>query len=86
LIEEDEMFDMLFIGQQFRGRTLITEDARLSIYQGTDTGEHFNLREDPDEMVNLWHEAQPQRHQLTEQLAHALMDVADCSPKPTQMA
>jgi arylsulfatase A-like enzyme len=88
LIEEDEMFDMLFIGHPFRGRTLITPDARLSIYAHTEDGEMFDRHNDPTEMTNLFkksgHEAQ--QAELTDLLARTLMDTADTSPKPTRMA
>lgn len=88
LVEEDQMFDMLGVGQPLRMRTLVTEDARLTLYQGVDHGELFELGRDPDEMTNLFArpEARDLRVHLTERLARLLMEYADASPRPTFMA
>ncbi len=86
VIEEDEMFDMLFIGKPFRARTLVTEEARLSLYQYIEQGELFDLANDPEEMTNLFATRQDLRAELTATLARELMNLADTSPKPTRMA
>ena len=86
VIEEDEMFDMLFIGKPFRARTLVTEDARLSLYQHIEHGELFDFDADPLEMTNLFASRNDLRAELTDTLARELMNLADTSPKPPQMA
>lgn len=53
LIEEDLPFDMVGVGQNTSIRTLITDDARLTRYGGTEEGELFDLAGDPDEVENL---------------------------------
>lgn len=53
LVEEDQLADILRVGMPLRMRSLITEDARLTLYQGYDGIELFNLRNDPHEMDNL---------------------------------
>jgi len=88
VVEEDEMFDLLGVGGPLRMRTLVTEDARLTLYQGTQDGELFDLARDPDERDNLYaaSAARDQRAALTEQLARRLMDYADEAPKPNFVA
>ena len=81
-----EMFDMLVIGKPFRARTLVTEEARLSLYQYIEQGELFDLANDPEEMTNLFATRQDLRAELTATLARELMNLADTSPKPTRMA
>ena len=62
LIEEDEPFDMAGVGQQLRMRSVITPEARLTLYQGADHGELFDLEADPSEMNNLF--AKPEGRDL----------------------
>ena len=88
VIEEDELFDMAGVGDLLRMRTLVTEDARLTYYHGSEQGELFDLRNDPGEMVNLFAtlQAKSRRADLTEQLFRRMMDYADRAPKPTHFA
>jgi arylsulfatase A-like enzyme len=88
LVEEDEMFDMARVGGPLRMRTLIRDDARLSIYRGTDEGELFALDSDPDEMTNLYgvDSARDLQADCAAELARHLMEYADSSPIPTHMA
>jgi arylsulfatase A-like enzyme len=69
----------------FRARTLITQDYRLTLYEGAGWGELYDLKNDPDEMINLWDEPQARhrRYELTEQLARRMMELADSSPLAT---
>ena len=71
LIEEDEPFDMLRVGEPLRMRSVITPEARLTLFQGAEHGELFDLEADPGEMTNLFakREARDLRFHLTEQLA-----------------
>jgi arylsulfatase A-like enzyme len=57
LVEEDEMFDLAGVGSMLRMRTLIAEEARLTIYRGSAEGELFDLERDPSEMSNLYDKA-----------------------------
>ena len=36
------------------GTMLRTEEEKLVVYHGTQQGEYYNLREDPEEFFNLW--------------------------------
>jgi len=71
LIEEDEPFDIARVGEDLRMRSVITQDARLTLYQGAEHGELFDRASDPAEMNNLF--AKPEgrelRFHLTEKLA-----------------
>jgi arylsulfatase A-like enzyme len=71
LIEEDEPFDIAGVGQELRMRSVLTSEGRLTLYQGAEHGELFDLERDPAEMDNLF--AKPEgrelRFHLTERLA-----------------
>ena len=83
LIEEDQMFDLARIGQPLRMRTLMTQEGRLTLYRGSDDGELFDLRRDPEERSNLYAEDSGRRLrvEMTERLAGLLMEYADESPR-----
>ena len=84
-IEEHQRRGYMGLRNNFRARSLITRSHRLTIYEGADWGELYNLAADPHEVDNLWHEprARHQRHELTERLARKLMELADSSPLAT---
>jgi arylsulfatase A-like enzyme len=88
VIEEDELFDMAGVGGHLRMRTLVTEESRLTFYQGTEQGELFDLANDPGELVNRFAEpeARSLRADLTERLSRRMMEYADVAPKPTYFA
>jgi len=88
LIEEDQVHDMVHTGRSLRMRTLITDTARLTIYEGLNHGELFNRAEDPAEMHNLFGLPEAVRLQtdLMEKLAHEMMSLGDNSPRPTAFA
>jgi arylsulfatase len=73
-----------FLGQRFRARleTLRTSEWKLSVHQGGQLGELYDLRNDPHEFVNLWGDATytSKRQQLTAQLLDTLLDTADPLP------
>ena len=60
-------------------RTLITDDARLTIYAGANQGELFDLSRDPMEMNNCYGQADFTTLEsiMMPQLAHTM--VAHCS-------
>jgi len=88
LIEEEQMADMLRVGRPLRMRTLVTEDSRLTLYDGSDEGELFDLERDPRELQNLWSrlDARARRSELLERLARLLMEYSDPSPKQRYVA
>ncbi|MEZ5792758.1 MAG: hypothetical protein R3D34_18865 [Nitratireductor sp.] len=53
LIEEDGHEPAMGFEKPVRVRSAVTRRYRLSIYDGVDWGELYDLREDPHEMINL---------------------------------
>lgn len=88
VVEEDEPFDMAMLRRPLRMRTLVSDTARLSVYAGSDTGELYDLVEDPDELVNRWHDPawRDRRLELTDQLMQSMLDLADEGTVPTALA
>ena len=88
LIEEDQVHDMVHTGKSLRMRTLVTDAARLTVYDGLVHGELFDRVNDPNEMRNLY--GQPEgaalQAEMTTRLAQAMMSHADHSPRPTAFA
>jgi arylsulfatase A-like enzyme len=82
VIEEHQRRGYMGFADNFRARTLITRDYRLTLYEGTDWGELYDLKSDPDEMTNLWDDlpARDRRYELTETLVRRMMELADSSP------
>ena len=88
LIEEDEMFDIAGVGRPLRMRTLITNEGRITLYDGTPHGELFDHRVDRAELENRFADpgAAAWRAEMTERLARAVISVAEESPRPRYMA
>ncbi|MBT6276863.1 MAG: sulfatase-like hydrolase/transferase, partial [Chromatiales bacterium] len=88
LIEEDQVHDMVRAGRSLRMRSLLTPDARLSIYAGLEHGELFDRRADPSEMNNLFGRSEGAKLQadMMAQLAKSMMMHSDESPRPTAFA
>jgi arylsulfatase A-like enzyme len=87
LIEEDEDFQSKKGNYQppLRIRTLVSENYRITIYQGReDTGELYDLRKDPNECNNLWHDAGSRdlKFKLLSKLLHELINIQNRYPKP----
>ncbi len=60
----------------------------MSVYQGAEWGELYDLDNDPDEMVNLWDDPAHSdvRAELMEILARKQIELVDRSPFPTGRA
>jgi len=84
LVEEDQPFDIYGTGHGIRMRTIITADARLTLYEGTEVAELYDLRSDPHEMHNLAavDAARSLRGEMFERLARAEMEHDDRAPRP----
>jgi arylsulfatase A-like enzyme len=82
VIEEHQRRGYMGFKNNFRARTLITKDFRLTLYEGVDWGELYDFARDPHELCNLWHDprARDRSHDLTEELARRMMELADSSP------
>lgn len=70
LVEEGMLVDVTNQGSAYCLRTLVTEKARLTLYEGIEHGKLFDWKNDPDEMNNLF--AKPEGRQLrTEMMAYS---------------
>ena len=87
LIEEESQNPFLTIKAPTRIRSLITDEWRLSIYQ-KEYAELYNLKNDPDELVNHWDDPDSAdvRAQLLTELVRATILGMDPSPLPSHTA
>jgi len=88
LIEEEGQRYYMGFPDRVRMRSVITDRYRLSLYDGVPWGELYDLREDPDELVNRWDApaARGLRGSLADELARAMLEHAETSPYPTRIA
>lgn len=88
IIEEEGQRVILGFTSRIRCRTLLTEQYRLTIYDGADWGELYDLNTDPYEMTNLWDlpKMYTVRAELLQQLAYLMLRNVDTSPYPTALA
>jgi len=89
ILIEDEVQSCV-AGHDVRGRlrTLIQDGWRLTVYDGLDKGELYNITTDPDEFNNLWNDpgAAPRRAELTEMLLRQMIKHTETSPLPDYAA
>lgn len=85
VIEEHQRRGYMGFKNNFRARTLITENERMTLYEGAGWGELYDFTSDPNETNNLWDNprARDRRYRLTEKLARKMMELADSSPLAT---
>ncbi len=85
VIEEGQRRGYMGLEPNFRARTLVTADWRLTMYSGVEWGELYNLKNDPNEFDNLWNDGASAKIQaeLIEKLARRMMDLSDNSPLAT---
>lgn len=73
-------------GQSVRGRvrTLLCGGWRLTIYDGLDQGELYNINEDPLELRNVWSDpaAAAMRAEMTEKMLRRMIAHSETSPLP----
>jgi arylsulfatase len=69
-------------------RSLLTPSHRLSVYEGQEWGEIYDLVNDPDENHNLWDDPSSAalRQTLLHRLTLAMIRYSDSSPHPTALA
>ena len=85
VIEEDQRRGYMGFSPNFRERTLVADNWRLTLYSQAEWGELYDLTNDPNEFDNLW-DAPPhaaKRAEMTERLARRMLDLADSSPLAT---
>lgn len=88
LVEEDSQRPILGFDRPQRVRTLVTQKWRMSVRDGEDWGELYDLENDPHEIANLWSDpgVAARKAELFEALARRLIQLQDRSPLPTYLA
>jgi len=88
IIEEEGQRVILGFDSRIRCRTLLMDGWRLTIYDGAAWGELYDLRNDPDELHNVWADeaAGTVRARMLERLAYLMLEHTDTSPYPTALA
>jgi arylsulfatase A-like enzyme len=88
VIEEESQRPMAGLPGRVRMRSLITARHRLSLYDGVDWGELYDLDGDPNELVNRWDDpaCAGLRAELVLQLTRNMIALSETSPYPTALA
>ncbi|MCR9237616.1 MAG: sulfatase-like hydrolase/transferase [Alphaproteobacteria bacterium] len=88
LIEDEIQSDLAGHNVRGRVRTLLSDGWRLTIYDGLEQGEFYNLNEDPHELNNLWNlpQAAARRADMTEQMLREMLCHTETSPLPIYSA
>jgi len=88
LIEEEGQRVIFGFASRVKMRTLQTARYRLSVYDGSELGELYDLQSDPHECRNLWGDAAHDglRARLLHDLSRLMIHYADESPNPTSLA
>ncbi|MYN13472.1 sulfatase-like hydrolase/transferase [Pusillimonas sp. TS35] len=88
LVEEEGQRIMFGFDRRVRMRTLVNAEYRVSVYEGCEWGELYDLRADPMELENLWRS--PGHAQVRQSMLHALalgmIEHSETSPAPTALA
>lgn len=88
IIEEDSQRVMTGFDRLQRVRTLVTERYRMSLREGEDWHELYDLHTDPDELSNLYQAptAAAVRAELTELMLRRMIMLQDRAPLPAYLA
>ncbi|MEM6461858.1 MAG: sulfatase-like hydrolase/transferase [Pseudomonadota bacterium] len=88
IVEEDSQRSMTGFDRPQRVRTIVTDRYRMSLREGEDWSELYDLQNDPDEVTNLYGASarMPVQHQLTETMLRRLIELQDRSPLPAYRA
>jgi arylsulfatase A-like enzyme len=85
LIEEDPQRSFMGFAVPPRARTIITDRARLTLFESANWGELYDLDSDPHEMTNLWdvESSVALKGEMLEALARAMTRYSNRTPLPT---
>ncbi len=88
IIEEDSQRSMIGFERPQRIRTMVTENFRMSLREGEDWHELFDLNNDPHELQNRYNDTSmaETRHQLTEIMLRRMIELQDRAPLPAYRA
>ena len=88
IVEEDSQRTMTGFDRPQRVRTMVTEQYRMSLREGEDWSELYDLQDDPMEMRNLFDQSDHThlRHSLTEVMLRRMIQLQDRAPLPAYRA
>ncbi len=88
IVEEDSQRTMTGFDRPQRVRTIVTDRYRMSLREGEDWNELYDLEADPDELVNLYDvpDAVGVRQAVTETMLRRMIDLQDRAPLPAYRA
>jgi len=88
LIEEDELGEHVNQEHGVRVRSYIENNWRISLWDGVEKGELFDLNADPHELNNLWSQFEfaDKKAQLTEAMLRETIRLNDTAPLATHIA
>ena len=88
VVEDDQQRSYFGYANPPRIRTIVTDRYRMTVSRGETWGELYDLKNDPDEMDNLFDDPAHAtvRAEMFERLSHRQMELADTSPLPTMRA
>ena len=88
IVEEDSQRPMTGFGKPQRVRTVVTDRYRMSIRQGENWGELYDLQSDPTEVNNLFNDASAAeiRATLIETMLRRMIELQDRAPLPAYRA
>ena len=88
IIEEDSQRSMTGFDRPQRVRTVVTDRYRMSLREGEDWNELYDLKEDPGETNNLYDQASGKevRRTVSEIMLRRMISLQDRSPLPAYRA
>ncbi len=88
LVEEDSQRTMTGFDRPQRVRTIVTEHYRMSLREGEDWGELYDLKHDPDELTNRYDDPSflEVRHHVMETMLRRMIALQDRAPLPAYRA
>ncbi len=88
IVEEDSQRTMIGFDRPQRVRTVVTDSYRMSLREGENWNELYDLVNDPNETQNLYAHSDNEtiRHALTETMLRRLIELQDRAPLPAYRA
>ena len=88
IVEEDSQRTMIGFERPQRIRTVVTKEARMSLRQGEDWDELYDLKADPNECTNIYDDpaAARLRQKMTDVMLRTVIAMQDKAPLPAYRA
>lgn len=88
IVEEDSQRTMTGFDRPQRVRTVVNKQYRMSLRQGEDWGELYDLQNDPQEMNNLFDDpdSEPTKQMMMELMLRRMIELQDTAPLPAYRA